>query len=162
MADKELKTIHQQLTSLKSSQLQNAPQLLSRAKLALLKLNALIPTTKVIDELNRELFDRREASWGRVTGNRTAPLAAKSMLAELTHSPGSFFMNPVLNLVANGWSYLEISVMNKSRTPFVVCYSYDNDQFTESSEAWDKIRGQLLALPVGTWRLRLRRLGSST
>lgn len=45
MADKELKTIHQQLTTLKSSQLQNAPQLLSRAKLALLKLNALIPSS---------------------------------------------------------------------------------------------------------------------
>lgn len=45
MADKELKTIHQQLTSLKPAQLQNAPQLLSRAKLALLKLNALIPSS---------------------------------------------------------------------------------------------------------------------
>lgn len=44
MADKELKQIIQQLQSIKPASLSQAPQLLSRAKLALLKLNALIPS----------------------------------------------------------------------------------------------------------------------
>lgn len=44
MADKELKQIIQQLHSIKPASLAQAPQLLSRAKLALLKLNALIPS----------------------------------------------------------------------------------------------------------------------
>lgn len=60
MADKELKTIHQQLISLKPAQLQNAPSLLSRAKLALLKLNALIPSSNTnSDYLNaaREILE---------------------------------------------------------------------------------------------------------
>lgn len=44
MADQELKHIIQQLSSLKANQLSQAPHLLSRAKLNLLKLNALVPS----------------------------------------------------------------------------------------------------------------------
>lgn len=44
MADKELKQIIQQLHATKPATLAQAPQLLSRAKLALLHLNALLPT----------------------------------------------------------------------------------------------------------------------
>lgn len=44
MADKDLRTTIQQLQSLKPATLQTAPQLLSRAKLSLLRLNALIPS----------------------------------------------------------------------------------------------------------------------
>lgn len=44
MAENEVKQIIQQLDSLKASQLTTAPQLLSRAKLGLLKLNALVPS----------------------------------------------------------------------------------------------------------------------
>lgn len=44
MAEKELKQIIQQLHSLKPNTIAQAPQLLSRAKLALLRLNALIPS----------------------------------------------------------------------------------------------------------------------
>jgi 26S proteasome regulatory subunit N12 len=44
MADKELKTLIQQLHATKPATLAQAPQLLSRAKLALLHLNALLPT----------------------------------------------------------------------------------------------------------------------
>ncbi|KAK4498462.1 hypothetical protein PRZ48_011120 [Zasmidium cellare] len=44
MAENEAKHIVQQLDSLKANQLTQAPQLLSRAKLALLNLNALVPS----------------------------------------------------------------------------------------------------------------------
>lgn len=44
MAEKELKQIIQQLHSVKPNTVAQAPQLLSRAKLALLRLNALIPS----------------------------------------------------------------------------------------------------------------------
>jgi len=44
MADKDLKQTIQQLHSLKPATLSQAPQLLSRAKLSLLRLNALIPS----------------------------------------------------------------------------------------------------------------------
>lgn len=44
MADKDLKQLLQQLHSLKPATLNTAPQLLSRAKLSLLRLNALIPS----------------------------------------------------------------------------------------------------------------------
>lgn len=44
MAEKELKQIIQQLHSVKPNTIAQAPQLLSRAKLALLRLNALIPS----------------------------------------------------------------------------------------------------------------------
>jgi 26S proteasome regulatory subunit N12 len=44
MAENELKQIISQLDSLKVNNLSQAPQLLSRAKLALLNLNALVPT----------------------------------------------------------------------------------------------------------------------
>ena len=44
MADKDLKQTIQHLHSLKPSTLSQAPQLLSRAKLSLLRLNALIPS----------------------------------------------------------------------------------------------------------------------
>jgi 26S proteasome regulatory subunit N12 len=44
MAEKELKSIVHQIHALKPSNIQTAPQLLSRAKLSLLKLNALIPS----------------------------------------------------------------------------------------------------------------------
>jgi len=44
MADKELKTLIQQLHATKPATLPQAPALLSRAKLALLHLNALLPT----------------------------------------------------------------------------------------------------------------------
>lgn len=44
MADKDLKQTLQQLHSIKPSTLSQAPQLLSRAKLSLLRLNALIPS----------------------------------------------------------------------------------------------------------------------
>lgn len=44
MADKDLKQIIQQLHTIKPSTLSQAPQLLSRAKLSLLRLNALIPS----------------------------------------------------------------------------------------------------------------------
>jgi 26S proteasome regulatory subunit N12 len=44
MADKELKTLIQQLHATKPATLAQAPALLSRAKLALLHLNALLPT----------------------------------------------------------------------------------------------------------------------
>lgn len=44
MTDKDLKQTLQQLHSIKSSTLSQAPQLLSRAKLSLLRLNALIPS----------------------------------------------------------------------------------------------------------------------
>jgi 26S proteasome regulatory subunit N12 len=46
MAENELKQTISHLDSLKANNLQQAPQLLSRAKLALLKLNALVPTEK--------------------------------------------------------------------------------------------------------------------
>jgi hypothetical protein len=46
MAENELKQIISQLDSLKANNLQQAPQLLSRAKLALLHLNALVPSEK--------------------------------------------------------------------------------------------------------------------
>jgi 26S proteasome regulatory subunit N12 len=44
MAENELRQIITQLSSLKQNNLQQAPQLLSRAKLTLLRLNALVPT----------------------------------------------------------------------------------------------------------------------
>lgn len=44
MAENEAKQIVQQLDSLKANNLTSAPQLLSRAKLALLNLNALVPS----------------------------------------------------------------------------------------------------------------------
>ena len=44
MAENELKQLVSQLDSVKSNNLQQAPQLLSRAKIALLKLNALVPS----------------------------------------------------------------------------------------------------------------------
>jgi 26S proteasome regulatory subunit N12 len=44
MAENELRQIISQLDSLKANNLSQAPQLLSRAKLALLNLNALVPT----------------------------------------------------------------------------------------------------------------------
>lgn len=44
MADKDLKQTLQQLHSIKPNTLSQAPQLLSRAKLSLLRLNALIPS----------------------------------------------------------------------------------------------------------------------
>jgi 26S proteasome regulatory subunit N12 len=44
MADKDLKNIIHQLHTLKPAHLSQAPQLLSRAKLSLLRLNALIPS----------------------------------------------------------------------------------------------------------------------
>lgn len=47
MAEKELHSILSQLDSLKPSNLQTAPSLLSRAKLSLLKLNALVPTEQI-------------------------------------------------------------------------------------------------------------------
>lgn len=48
MAEHELKQIISHLTSIKSNRdLQNAPQLLSRAKLGLLKLNALVPSEEM-------------------------------------------------------------------------------------------------------------------
>jgi 26S proteasome regulatory subunit N12 len=46
MAENELKQIVSQLDSLQANNLQQAPQLLSRAKLALLHLNALVPSEK--------------------------------------------------------------------------------------------------------------------
>lgn len=46
MAENELKQTISQLDSLKANNLQQAPQLLSRAKLALLHLNALVPSDK--------------------------------------------------------------------------------------------------------------------
>ncbi|KAK5168763.1 regulatory particle non-ATPase [Saxophila tyrrhenica] len=46
MAENELKQIVSQLDSLKANNLSEAPKLLSRAKLALLNLNALVPTEK--------------------------------------------------------------------------------------------------------------------
>lgn len=46
MAENELKQIISQLDSLKANNPQQAPQLLSRAKLALLHLNALVPSEK--------------------------------------------------------------------------------------------------------------------
>ncbi len=46
MAENELEQTISHLDSLKANNLQQAPQLLSRAKLTLLKLNALVPTEK--------------------------------------------------------------------------------------------------------------------
>lgn len=46
MAENEVKQVISQLESLKPSTIQQAPQLLSRGKLALLKLNALVPSPK--------------------------------------------------------------------------------------------------------------------
>lgn len=50
MAEKDLKSLLQQLHALKPATLSTAPQLLSRAKLALLHLNALIPTPQTSAE----------------------------------------------------------------------------------------------------------------
>ena len=44
MAENELKQVITQLDSLRANNLQQGPQLLSRAKIALLRLNALVPT----------------------------------------------------------------------------------------------------------------------
>ena len=52
MAENELKQIISQLDSLKANNLNQAPQLLSRAKIALLKLNALVPS----DESSQQYF----------------------------------------------------------------------------------------------------------
>ncbi|KAI7515356.1 hypothetical protein KC316_g21516, partial [Hortaea werneckii] len=46
MAENEVKQIIQQIDNLKPNTINQAPQLLSRAKLALLKLNALVPAPK--------------------------------------------------------------------------------------------------------------------
>jgi 26S proteasome regulatory subunit N12 len=50
MADKDLKQLLQQLHALKPTTLSSAPQLLSRAKLSLLRLNALIPSDSASPE----------------------------------------------------------------------------------------------------------------
>jgi 26S proteasome regulatory subunit N12 len=50
MADKDLKHIIHQLHSIKPAHLSQAPQLLSRAKLSLLRLNALIPSDEASAE----------------------------------------------------------------------------------------------------------------
>lgn len=49
MAENEVKQLISQLDSLKSNNLNQAPELLSRAKLALLKLNALVPSNDTSD-----------------------------------------------------------------------------------------------------------------
>ena len=61
MADKDLKQLLQQLHTIKPATLSQAPQLLSRAKLALLRLNALIPSDSTSPEhlaLARETLEQ--------------------------------------------------------------------------------------------------------
>lgn len=61
MADKDLKQLLLQLHSIKPATLSQAPQLLSRAKLALLRLNALIPSDSTSPEhlaLARETLEQ--------------------------------------------------------------------------------------------------------